>query len=47
MRKQFVECATRYQARKLCPWAAVIAAVHGGYLCFESVSDYVVWRRQK
>lgn len=47
MRIEFVECKYRYQAKKACPWASVIAKVTGGYRCFESVADYETWRRQK
>ena len=47
MRVKFVECATRYQAQKECPWAEHIATVWNGYMCFESHDDYKVWRNQK
>ncbi len=47
MRKEYVQCMSRRAARKLCPWAAVITEVDGGYLCFESQDDYRTWRNQK
>lgn len=47
MRTKFVECGTRYQAAKECPWASKIAKVCGGFMCFESVDDYKIWRQQK
>ncbi len=47
MRKQFVECNTRYQAIKSCPWAARIAKVDGGFQCFELITDYLIWKGQK
>lgn len=47
MRKQFVECSSRSQAAKACPWAAVIIKVDGGYMCFESVNDADTWSAQK
>ena len=47
MREKFVECGTRYQAAKECPWASKIAKVRGGFMCFESVEDYKTWRNQK
>ena len=28
------------------PWAAIIVAVEGGWIAFESVTDYEVWSRQ-
>lgn len=46
MRTEFIEASTRYQARKVAPWAAVIARVCGGFRAFESVSDYSTWRKQ-
>jgi hypothetical protein len=47
MRTQFVECNTRAQAKKECPWAAVIVKAEGGYWCFESRADYTTWKEQR
>jgi hypothetical protein len=47
MRQQFVECKSRTTAKRSCPWASRIAKVSGGYICFESVSDYMTWKNQK
>ncbi len=47
MRKEFVRCLSRSTARKLCPWAAIIAKAEGGYWAFESPSDYAIWRNQR
>lgn len=47
MRKEFVECRTQADAKKLCPWAGFFLKVEGGYWCFESRSDYEVARKQK
>lgn len=47
MRKQFVQCRYRHQALKECPWSSRVAKVNGGYMCFESISDYYTWRNQK
>ena len=47
MRKQFLPVATRYQARKAAPWAAIIAKCDGGFHAFESADDYRLWRGQK
>ena len=47
MRKQFVECKTKGQAAKSCPWASKIAKVYGGFMCFESVDDYRIWKNQR
>jgi hypothetical protein len=46
MRKEFVMCQTRSMAARKCPWAVVIAAVDGGFMCFESRDDYQMWKRQ-
>lgn len=47
MRQQFVETDSRYKASKECPWANHIAKVCGGFQCFESDSDYNIWKNQK
>lgn len=47
MRKSFVQCKTRKQAADECPWASKIVKVEGGYMCFESISDYETWQAQK
>ncbi len=47
MRQQTVECKTRKTALKRCPWAAYIVKVEDGYRCFESETDYLVWKNQK
>lgn len=47
MRKEFIECTSRWWVTKWCPWAAVIAKADGGFWCFESRDDYRAWRRQK
>lgn len=47
MRTQFCEAKTSFFAKKECPWASVIAKVTGGFMCFESVEDYKIWKKQK
>lgn len=47
MRSAFIVNVTRREAVKLCPWAAVIRKVDGGYCGWESVVDYVTWKKQK
>lgn len=48
MRKELIYSTTsRRTAAKLCPWAAKIVKVEGGFIAFESVADYATWRRQK
>ena len=38
---------TRYQAKKMYPWAVVIAKVCGGYKAFRSYDEYMTWKGQK
>jgi hypothetical protein len=47
MRREVIHCKSRSTAAKRCPWAAIIAKVEGGFIAFESVTDYETWRRQK
>jgi len=47
MRKEFVSCKDRRTAKRRCTWAVVIAKAEGGYWCFESLADAVVWGMQK
>ena len=46
MRTQFIETESRYQAKKACPWSSRTAKVYGGFICFESVTDYKTWKNQ-
>jgi hypothetical protein len=46
MRREFFTVLTREEASKLAPWAAHIAAVDGGWMAFESRSDYELWASQ-
>jgi hypothetical protein len=46
MKKEFVTCKYRYQAIKAMPWAAKIVKVDGGYMGFESITDYRNWKTQ-
>ena len=47
MRKAFIDVSTRYKAKKAAPWAAKIVKVSGGYMAFESTSDYETWKNQR
>ena len=49
MRKSFIdtnEASTHDDVAIMCPWSAVIVPVCGGWIAFESVSDYGVWLAQ-
>lgn len=47
MRQKYVECKYRYQAIKECPWASKITKVCRGYMCFESITDYEIFKNRK
>jgi len=47
MRSEFIICKTRKTAINRAPWASIIIKVDGGYLAFESITDYAVWKNQK
>jgi hypothetical protein len=46
MRKVFIECKSRSTAKNRATWAAKIIKVCGGYMAFESVADYQIWKNQ-
>ncbi len=43
----FVEVNSYREARKLYPFAAVIAKCEGGFMCFLTVTDWKIWKGQK
>ena len=47
MRTEFIETESRYKAKQYCPWAMIAAKVCGGFMCFESSTDYKTWKNQK
>lgn len=47
MKKEFIQVKSYRAAKKQAPWAAIIAKVEGGYMAFESVNDYLIWKNQK
>ena len=47
MRKQFVECKYSYQAKKQCPWWSIVTKCVDGYMVFESIDDFNVWKNTK
>ena len=46
MRQQFIQCETREEAEEAAPWAAEIVEVEGGFMAFESITDYDTWNNQ-
>jgi hypothetical protein len=47
MKKELIETESRYKAKKATTWAAVVTKVCGGYMAFESVEDYRIWKNQR
>lgn len=47
MRVAFVNTKSRKQASSFAPWACQIIKVTGGYMAFESISDYKRWANQR
>lgn len=47
MRQKFVQCAKFAEAFEECPWTNEIVRVYGGFMCFESESDFQIWNNQK
>ncbi len=47
MKIKLIEVTTRNAAKSAAPWAAKIVKVCGGYMAFESVADYAIWKNQK
>jgi len=50
MRREFIpdpkEKLSRDEAYDLCPWAAKIIAIEGGWMAFESIRDIHRWERK-
>ena len=47
MGSYFIEARTRKEAEEQAEGAAVIVKVEGGYMAFDTVTDYEVWKNQK
>ena len=47
MRKETINTEKRYEAVKAMPLAAKIVKVCGGYMGFESMTDFEIWKNQK
>ena len=47
MRTEYREFKTRRAAIKHMPWAAKILKVDGGYMGFESITDYNIRKNQR
>jgi len=40
-------CKRAREAKKKAPWAAKVVKCDGGYLAFETITDYQTWKAQK
>ena len=47
MRRQFLQVVDRRTAWRHAPWASRITKVEGGFMAFESIADFCLWRRTK
>jgi hypothetical protein len=47
MTTKFIETESRNEAKKAAPWAAKIVRVCGGYMAFQSITDWKTWKNQK
>jgi hypothetical protein len=47
MRRELIRLRTQNGAKRRAPWAAVIVPIYGGFLAFESVDDFIIWKAQK
>lgn len=47
MRIKFEQCKTYATARRRNPWTNFITKVCGGFMCFESWSDFHTFKNQK
>lgn len=43
MRKEFLEDCSKEEAMIMCPWATFVCKCEGGYQCFESWADYLLY----
>jgi hypothetical protein len=47
MRQETIRLKTYNGAKRRAPWAAVIARIYGGFIAFESVDDFIIWKGQQ
>ena len=47
MKTEFIECKSRATAYRRAPWASITMKVCGGFIAFESWSDYYTAKNQK
>jgi hypothetical protein len=47
MRVELSSARTIRQAEKQFPWSVKIVKVKGGWLCFESYNDFLLWNTRK
>jgi len=47
MRQIFIEVETEEEAYDYAPWASEIVEVEGGFMAFESITDFEIWKKQE
>ena len=48
MRKEtFIGNVSLYFVKRQCLWATKIVKVDGGYMAFESIEDWRIWKKQR
>lgn len=45
--KVFVECKTLATAKRRTPWASRWAKTNGGWIAFEFINDFELWKKTK
>ena len=46
LRQPFVQCESRAEAVERYPKAVAVIKVEGGYLCFDSIEEYLAWDKK-
>ena len=44
---KFIQTESKTAAFATCPWACIVKRVDGGFMCFETLTGYRTWKKQK
>ena len=47
MRIELIRLKTHTGAKKRAPWAAIIVPIFGGFIAFEAIDDFIIWKAKK
>jgi hypothetical protein len=47
MRIELIRLKTHNGAKRRAPWAAIIVPIYAGFMAFESVDDFLAWKKQQ